>query len=328
MIEEIEGPILVLGAGGFIGANLFRALRSSREDVWGAVGSLNSWRLSDPPFGSVFLKADLRKDDKLKLVLESASPKTIFNCAAYGAYSWQEDAERMCETNFLLPSRILDWCEKNGARYIHAGSSSEYGTNSTCPSEIAPLMPNSPYAVSKAAASHLIWYYGKHNGVACCNLRLYSVYGPLEDASRLIPQVVINGAWGRYPPFVSPDVSRDFVYIDDVVQAFIAAAVKLTPKYYGEPFNIGTGFRTTIRDVSIRARSLFGIGDMPTYEMADRAWDRSHWYADPRKARKVLGYVGRTRFSDGLVKTDKWYTGLANKDAYVNSSVRNRDEKS
>ena len=87
---------------------------------------------------------------------------------------------------------------------MHAGSSSEYGDNAAGPTEDDPLAPNSDYAVSKVAAANLIYFYGKRKGLPCANLRLYSVYGPLEDSSRLIPNLIRHGLEGTTPSSSTP----------------------------------------------------------------------------------------------------------------------------
>src|SRR5262249_37342469 len=153
----------------------------------------------------------------------------VFNCVAYGAYSFETDGELIYQTNFTFVTRLLARLEKASiACYVHAGSSSEYGDNAAGPAEDAPLAPNSDYAVSKAAAAQLIHYYGKREKLPFANLRLYSVYGPLEDSSRLIPNVVRRALEGGYPEFVDPAFSRDFVYVDDVTEAFVDTALNLS----------------------------------------------------------------------------------------------------
>ena len=92
------------------------------------------------------------------------------------------------------------------------GSSSEYGDNASGPAEHAPLAPNSDYAVSKVAAASLIYFYGKRKHLPCANLRLYSVYGPLEDSSRLIPSVIQHGVEGRISGIRQPgDLPRFYL---------------------------------------------------------------------------------------------------------------------
>ncbi len=94
----------------------------------------------------------------------------------------------------------------------------------------------------------------------CANLRLYSVYGPLRGL--VAPDPEPGARWalaGKYPPFVSPDISRDFVYVDDVAEAFVDTALKLEPAHYGDSFNIGSGKKTTIGEVAAVAAELFAL---------------------------------------------------------------------
>ena len=242
-IERLQGPVLVLGGSGFIGANVLRTLLRYRADVYGTAARFPAWRLEGLPVENVKL-VDLLIDSNLDGLLAKVRPRTVIDCVAYGAYSFETNSQLMYQTNFSLVSRLLPRLQTcNISVYLHAGSSSEYGSNAAGTSEDAALTPNSHYAVSKAAASNLIYFYGKKIGFPCVNLRLYSVYGPLEDASRLIPNLVRYGVEGNYPELVHPGVSRDFIYIDDVVEAFIDVAIGLTERDYGESFNVGTGGR-------------------------------------------------------------------------------------
>jgi dolichol-phosphate mannosyltransferase len=157
----------------------------------------------------------------------------------------------------------------------------------------------------------------------CANLRLYSVYGPLEDSSRLIPNLVRCGLEGRYPDFVSPNVSRDFVYIDDVCEAFIDTAINLKTQDYGESFNIGSGIKTAIRDVAAAAGEIFNIADAPVYgAMPDRRWDTDDWFANTEKAAQRLGWRAATGFREGLLLTTQWYRDLEDKEKYHRSSKK------
>jgi dolichol-phosphate mannosyltransferase len=205
---------------------------------------------------------------------------------------------------------------------VHAGSSSEYGDNAAAPPETAAMAPNSDYAVSKVAAASLIYFYGKKKKLPCANLRLYSVYGPLEDSSRLIPAVVARGIDGGYPEFVRPEISRDFIYSDDACEAFVDTALNLREEDYGESFNIGTGCKTTIGELAGVAREVFGIQEAPTFSMPERHWDVSDWYARIDKAREKLHWQPRTELREGLRLTADWYRSLPNKAAYQRSSKK------
>jgi polyisoprenyl-phosphate glycosyltransferase len=321
-IRHIQGPILIIGASGFVGANLMRSLLAVRQDVYGTTSRKPAWRLEDLPEDRV-LTVDVLIDSNLDNLLDEIRPRTIFDCVAYGAYSFETDSQLIYQTNFQFLTRMLSRLESRSiACYVHAGSSSEYGDNAAGPTERDPTEPNSDYAVSKVAAANLIYFYGKRKQFPCANLRLYSVYGPLEDSARLIPNIIRHGVEGTYPTFVNPAVSRDFIYVDDVTEAFVDTSQNLTAADFGESFNIGTGRKTTIGEVAAAARELFGITDEPSFTMPDRTWDVQDWYADIKKAGMRLGWKPRTNFPDGLKATETWYCGLPDKARYHQSSKK------
>ncbi len=321
-IQRLQGPILVLGASGFVGANLMRAILGIRPDVHGTATRVPAWRLEDVPPDRVST-TDLLIDSNLDTLLDVVRPRTIFNCVAYGGYSFEVDSQLIYRTNFNFVTRLLArLASRSIACYVHAGSSSEYGDNASGPGEQAPLAPNSDYAVSKVAAANLIYFYGKRKHLPCANLRLYSVYGPLEDSSRLIPTVIQHGVNGSFPEFVNPAISRDFIYVDDVTEAFVDTALNLPPDSYGESINIGSGRKMTIGELAEICRDVFGIAEQPSFTMPGRGWDVLDWYANIEKSRELINWVPRTSFIDGLQRTTEWYRGLRDKVKYQKSSKR------
>jgi polyisoprenyl-phosphate glycosyltransferase len=321
-IRRLQGPILVLGASGFVGANLMRSIIGHRSDVHGTTSRMPAWRLEGLPPDNV-RTVDLLIDSNLNALLDSIRPRTVFDCVAYGAYSFETDSQLIYRTNFQFITRLLPHL---GARaiacYVHAGSSSEYGDNAAGPREQDPTAPNSDYAVSKVATANLISYYGKRKHFPCANLRLYSVFGPLEDSSRLIPNLIRRGLVAKYPDFVNPAVSRDFIYVDDVTESFVDTALNLRSAHYGESFNIGTGRKTTIGETATIARKLFNIPAEPAFTLTEREWDVQDWYANIEKARQHLGWEPRTTFEAGLQQTIAWYKELPDKPRYEQSSKK------
>jgi polyisoprenyl-phosphate glycosyltransferase len=315
-VRALRGPIVVLGAGGFVGANLLRRLLKHREDVFGVVRSLPTWRLDGIDRRHI-LEADLIDLAAARNLVTNVRPRTIFNCVAYGAYSFETDFDLIYRTNFSALVQLVELlAETDFTAFIHAGSSSEYGTKSAGPLEEESLQPNSHYSVSKAAASNYIAYAGKIRRLPIVNLRLYSVYGPLEDTSRLIPNLVAKGLNGSFPPLVDQNTSRDFIYIDDICDAFVQAAARLTPDIYGEALNIGTGRGTTIRQLAKIAADVFAIGEEPIFgSMAGRSWDLPDWYAAPGKAERLLNWTAKTDLATGLKLTSEWVHSLEGLDA-------------
>ncbi|KMO21141.1 NAD-dependent epimerase/dehydratase family protein [Methylobacterium platani] len=307
-IDTLKGPIAVLGAGGFVGCNLFRHILARRSDVYAVARTLPAPRLRGIDPGRL-IAVDFTDRAATASFVEAIRPATVFDCVAYGAYAFESDADLIYATNFTALVGRLERLAASGrlAAYIHAGSSSEYGLNSAAPSEEAALVPNSDYAVSKAAAAQYIAYAGKTRRWPVVNLRLYSVYGPYEDAGRLIPAVVSRGLAGGYPDLVDPRIARDFVYVEDVCAAFVRAAAKMSLDLYGESLNIGTGTETTIGDLAGTAREVFGLAEAPRFgAMAPRAWDLARWQANPGKAERLLGWRAATPLAQGLARTAAW----------------------
>jgi nucleoside-diphosphate-sugar epimerase/glycosyltransferase involved in cell wall biosynthesis len=319
-VGRLKGPILVLGASGFVGANIFRAIDRHRDDVHGTTTRLPAWRLDGCARDRIH-QTDLLIDSNLDHLLKEVNPQTIFDCVAYGAYSFERQIELIHRTNFDFRIKLLErLLNRDTAMYVHAGSSSEYGDNSAGPDELAHLEPNSHYSVSKASTALLISYYGRHCKLPCANLRLYSVYGPMEDASRLIPSVVKKALEGSLPEFVSPDTARDFIYIDDVVAAFIATANRLSPSDYGNSFNIGSGRQTTIAELARIASEVFRIEEKPRFTMPNRTWDLSTWYAKTESAKGRLSWAPTVSISEGLTQTASWMKSIQDLSAYERSS--------
>ncbi|MGZ3762932.1 MAG: NAD-dependent epimerase/dehydratase family protein [Mucilaginibacter sp.] len=321
-IRILRGPILVTGASGFVGANLFKLLVQYRNDVYAVVLREKGWRLSGVKDEWV-IAVDLNDQTATKNLLDNINPLTVFDCAAYGAYSFEKNASLIHRTNYQAIVNLVSMLAgRPFSAFIHAGSSSEYGNNCTAPTEEAVCQPNSHYAISKVAAANYLNYMGKQQGFPCINLRLYSVYGPLEDTSRLIPNLLRQAQNGKLPPFVDAQTSRDFIHIDDVCRAFILAAAKMNPDLYGETFNIGSGTKTTIEDLAILTQRLFAIADQPQFgTMTGRTWDLPDWYSNSSKALKWLDWQADISLEYGLQATAEWIATLTDSDFELTSKI-------
>ena len=251
---------LLTGASGFIGANLARTLLSSGHTVHLLVrpGSA-SWRIDEIRSHVQLHQVNLLDESAILRAVEKIKPDWIFHLAAHGAYSHQTDLHEIIRTNFLGTVNLVEACLKIGFdSFVNAGSSSEYGLKDHAPSETAWIEPNSHYAVSKASATLYCRYTAISRRVPITTLRLYSVYGPYEEPTRLIPTLVVRGLDGQWPPMANPDIARDYVYVDDVCGAFLAT-VRGSRAVHGSVYNVGTGFQTTLEEVVDLVRELLGV---------------------------------------------------------------------
>ncbi len=319
-IKNLRGPIFVIGAAGFVGSNLFKTISLYRDDVYAIVRkSSNCWRLESLGVKKEkIINADILDKINLKKTFDEFSPKTIFNLSAYGSYSHQDDYELIFKTNIIGTTNILE-CTSDDSVFINSGSSSEYGFNSENSSENTKVSPNSHYSLSKVASSHVISYYAKSFKRLAINLRLFSIYGYYEDTNRLIPKLIEHARSKNLPNLVSKDISRDFVFIDDCIEAMISAALSLNQSISGNSYNICSGEKITIEELVNISNELFNIKEIPKWNsMPDRSWDQKVWYGNPTKTLNEIGWKAETTLIEGLKKTFNWqekisYNDLINK---------------
>lgn len=311
-IRKLPGPILVIGAGGFVGSHVFLQLRSVRDDVFGGGTDLPlRWRLSWLPENvraHSLVHLDITDEHSVRRTFRELKPQTVLNFSAYGAYESQSDSTQIMRVNVQGVLNLLKAAEEFRLQaFVNAGSSSEYGLNCRAPSEKSELIPNSEYAVSKAAAGSLIKYFATIKDLPAIQLRLYSVYGPWEEPSRLIPKLVECGTQGRFPPLVGEQISRDFIFVDDALRAFVKTALAVCQSRRGISLNVGTGRATSLGEVAKIAKELFAIQEEPQFgSMPARRWDLSNWYADITLLAELTGWRPQVDFKTGLRFTAEW----------------------
>ncbi len=299
---------LVTGAAGFLGANLVRHLAAAGHDVIALSRSRGaSWRLEEIATEVRILELDLRDTTAIERAVAATRPQWVFHMAAHGAYSWQTDLETMIGVNVAATAALLAAARAAGVQaFVNAGSSSEYGLKTHPPREEEWLEPNSYYAVTKAASTHLT-ALAAAEGLPAVTLRLYSIYGPWEDPGRLVPALVREATRGRLPPLVGPETARDFVYVDDCCDALLRAAQRGAPGGPGATLNIGSGAQTRLDELVDVARRVLGVTTHPEWGTMDpRDWDTNVWVSDPRAAFELIDWRAATSLGDGLTRTAAW----------------------
>jgi len=296
---------LVTGGTGFVGANLVRRLLQDGHEVHLLLRpDSQTWRI-DEIIGRAHIH---RLSDRrgVRGLLSNIAPQWVFHLAAHGAYPSQGDVDAMLETNVRFTIDLVEACVAAGCdAFVFAGSSSEYGFKDHAPAEDELPEPNSVYAVTKLCASMYCDYRARREAANIKVLRLYSVFGPWEEPSRLLPRLIVEGFEGRLPPLANPNTVRDFVYVDDVCEAFLAAT---TRSQGPRVFNVGSGMQTTLRDAVEVVREILRFGAPAEWgAFPERAWDTSSWVADVRRIREHLGWTPRTAFAAGVERTVNWF---------------------
>ena len=300
--------ILLTGGTGFVGANLARRLLQEGHTLHLLVRrEYKDWRVKDLLPHLQIHVVDMLDSRLLNAEVAAIRPEWVFHLATYGAYSWQEDLHQAVQTNFLGTVNVVEACRKAGFEvFVNTGSSSEYGFKDHAPAENEWIDPNSYYAVTKASATLFCRYIAKRYNLCIRTLRLYSVYGPYEEPDRLIPKVILHGLKGQLPPLVNPDIVRDFVYVQDVENAYLLLASHSSGGV-GAVYNLGTGIQTSLRDVVILAQQVFSLSAEPQWgTMPNRQWDTNVWQANNTSLRKI-GWEPDYTFEKGFRETVAWF---------------------
>ena len=166
------------------------------------------WRI-DGIVRDVFLhEVALQERDRLERIVGEIDPEWVFHLAAYGAYSSQRDVQTIVATNYNGTVNLVEACLGTGFEaFVNAGTSSEYGYQDHAPVESELAEPNSYYAATKAASTMFCRFVAQSRQRRLSTLRLYSIFGPWEDPTRLIPTLVLFGLRGELPPLVSPSIA-------------------------------------------------------------------------------------------------------------------------
>lgn len=300
---------LVTGASGFVGANLARRLLRDGHEVHLLLRqAAMPWRLTDIQNDVRRHPVDLTDRQAVATAVAAIRPEWVFHLAAYGAYSSQTDVYRMVQTNVAGTVNLVEACLTTGcAALVNTGSSSEYGFTDHAPAETEQVEPNSHYAVTKVAATQYCRFTARHRGMHLPTLRLYSVYGPYEEPTRLLPTLIVHGLRGALPPLVDPTIARDYVSVDDVCDAYLMAATHPASEP-GAIYNVGTGVQTSLRDLVALAHTILPIATDPVWgSMPNRGWDTTIWVADPRKIRDELGWSPRHSLDQGFRRMVDWF---------------------
>ena len=299
---------LITGAAGFIGANLCRRLVQRGEEVHVLVKSTTAmWRLADIAGRLHVHRADLTDAAAIDRIIDQVRPAIIHHLATHGAYPFQKDAEQILRVNVIGLWNLVRACTRVGYDLlVNTGSSSEYGEKSYAMRESDTLDPNSFYAVAKAAQSLLCQYVGRTSKGAIVTIRPFSVYGPYEEPTRLIPRLMLAALDDRPIEMVSPRTVRDFVYVDDIVDVYLQT--DRLRAISGEILNVGTGVQTDLQQLVAVLGKVNGAAVRANWgAMAARSWDTTTWLADISKLRRLIGCVPRVTLEEGLSRTLAWF---------------------
>lgn len=304
--------VLVTGGCGFIGSHTVDALLSRGYEV-GVLDNLSTGDSSNIT-GSSRAKPELHVGDIRDYAavekLVTGYDAVIHEAALVSVTRSVEDPLAVSMVNVEGTLNLLRAAAKADVkRFIYASSSSVYGESETLPKkESMSTIPISPYGASKLAAENYCRVFAKVYGLSTVSLRYFNVYGPRQrygPYSGVIPTFISQVARNE-PPTIYGDgeQSRDFTYVDDVVQANLLSLEKDVAK--GEVFNVAAGSPITINRLAALTIELGGEKGLAPVHLAPRTGDIKHSYADVSKAERYLGYSPKFSIQEGLPRVIAW----------------------
>jgi len=317
-----DSRVLVTGGAGFIGSNLVDSLLNSGNSVvcldnfsTGKRKNLESF-LENPKFK--LIEGDIRNYDDCLKSLENID--IVFHEAALGSVPRSiKDPVTSTDVNIGGFVKMLFAAKESGIkRFIYAASSSTYGDHPDLPKVEDKIgSPLSPYAITKYVDELYADNFAKSYGIEVIGLRYFNVFGRRQDPDGAYAAVIpkfMKSLMKHEVPLINGDgsVSRDFTYIDNVVQANHLASVVQSREALNQVYNVAHGERTTLNQLFLFIRELAGEFDSSILAIEPkygpfRAGDIPHSLASIEKAKKLLYYSPAFNVEEGLKEAVKWY---------------------
>jgi dTDP-glucose 4,6-dehydratase len=303
-------PVLVTGAGGFIGSHLVQRLLAEGAQVrtFMRYNSRNDrgaleWLPAEQRSQIEYTVGDLKDGEAVRQAVKGC--QVVFHLGALIAipYSYVNPLD-FVQTNVLGTAHVLNACRDYGvARLIHTSTSEVYGTARYAPiDEEHPLQGQSPYSASKIGADKLVEAFGRSFDLPVVTIRPFNTYGPRQSARAVIPTTIVQALTRDAVHLGSLEPTRDLNYVADTCDGFLRAALA-GPEVLGETINLGQGWEISIGELAQRIIDLVGRGQPvvtdPT-RVRPAGSEVLRLIADNRKAARLLGWRPTTSLDDGL----------------------------
>ncbi len=288
--------ILVTGGTGFIGSNLVRRLISEGANVFILAREKSNFsRINDVLEGVRIRISDLSDASRLKKIVQEIKPDGIFHLGAITIMSGvMVEPEKVMQINFSGTKNLVEaLSQTNYDFFINTGSFSE-------------IESQDDYSKSKLLSTEFSSDYAKKHGKSIVTLRLFTPYGPFIQKGRLIYNVLTNAMKGEDIKMTSPNIARDFIFVDDIVDLYFESA-RMAGGNKGEIFNAGTGVKTTLKEVADIALKITGSKSRVLWGVLPAvSYDSDKIQADMTRTFSKLGWKPKIDFETGLKKTYKW----------------------
>jgi UDP-glucose 4-epimerase len=302
--------VLVTGGAGFIGTHLVRRLVADGAHVT-VVDDLSAPSAQAVPAGVVWHRLRL-PDPRLRGLVADSRFDRVYHLAgaAYVPPSIDDPAADLAN-NADVALNVLESVRHGSPAtpVLFTSSAAVYGSPTSLPiAEEAPIMPVSPYGVSKYAAEQYVSLYARLHRLRTASLRLFSVFGPGQRKQVVFDLIAKLAADPAQLEVIGAGTEmRDFVFVEDVVSA--AITVMGSAPLAGEVYNVGSGEGVTIKHLVAHVTAVLGLSPRVRYTGEVRPGDALHWVADVTRLR-ALGYAPAVSLREGVRRVADWFAAL------------------
>jgi nucleoside-diphosphate-sugar epimerase len=307
----VNKKILITGSTGFVGSNLLRRLlESGNKDIFIFIRENSDlWRIKDILEKVNVYNVDLLDKSTVEKFISEIEPDIIFHNAAYGVHRYQNNNDLIVKTNFLGTVNVLEASVTKGFEgFINVGSALEYGFINK-PFEEGDLPnPIDTYGVAKLASTYYCRMISITRDLPIVTLRLFYPYGYYEEPPRLIPYLIISMLKNRDIKLNSPNAKRDFIFIEEVIDAILKSAQKIDKIQRGTIMNIGSGIDSKVTEVFELLKKITGYRKTLTIQENLLEKDKLPiWRANINKALETIAWKPKYNLKMGLFKTVEWF---------------------
>ena len=306
---------LVTGGAGFIGSNIAGRLLDRGDEVV-VFDNLSTGFAYNVPPGAHMVDANISQPEALELMPEGHFDAVLHLAAQSSGEISHENPGLDLSSNALGTLLLLDWCKRHGVpRFLHASSMAVYGLTDQVPvRESQALDPYSFYGISKLASEQYVRHYMR-SGLATTIFRMFNTYGPVQNMANMkqgMVSIYLTFLIREQPILVkgSMDRFRDFIYIEDVVDAWLAALDN--PDTHGRVYNLASGRKTLVRELIPDLIRAWGLDPeiYPIEHGEGTPGDQFGIYADINPITRDTGWQPRVHLPEGLKRMAQWAKGL------------------
>ena len=299
--------VLVTGGTGFMGRHLVRALHARGDEVVVVGRRAHPGQVPGLPAEIAYRAGDVGSAWFDALVAQER-PERVFHLASAVDVSRDLDAiDLQVQATQMTAVQVARACLAHDVgRLVHVGTCEEYGNGPAPFRETQDPAPVSPYSAAKVAATAFVRMLCSSFGLRAVIVRPFLTYGPEQESNLLIPALIRSALAGHDFPMTGGEQTREFNYIDDIVEGFLRAAE--APGVDGLTINLGCAEPRRIRDVAQLVLDLMGNPVQAEFgKLAYRPGETWEFYCDNTRARELLGWRPAVSLEDGLRRTIAWH---------------------